>query len=515
MSHRNTPLLPRLGRAFRAGWRELTGARGAFDGASTHRLLMDWIAQARSADSEIKGDIRMLRARARQLARNDAYSGRFFRLLQNNVIGPMGIRLQAQVTTASGDLDEDVNDRIETAWEAWSAAPVTIDGKLNLRRLENLLVKTWGCDGEALVRIWKGFAGNPFGIGLQVLDADLLDETYNRQRQGTQNEIRMGVEIDAVGRPVGYWFWSASTIAGQDSLRERYFVPADELIHLYRQDRANQTRGVTWLHSIMVPAHMLKAYEETEAVAARIGASSGFALVKRPDSEGADLATGKAPAQLEMNPGMGLIVPNGYDIETLRAEHPTTQLAAFVKQMLRRFASGVSVFYNALASDGEAVTYSTMRSFALIERDDWRSIQSDFIDIWRRPLFPIWLDMALLSGMLVLPTRNPARYMAVRHRPRGWQWVDPEKEANGAVVAIENGLGTRTGFLAEKGEDLEDVFVTLAREKKLAEKYGIEISGGSRTSVEKPGDGRQPDEQKPGSNGDGNKSAAVLSRLGI
>ena len=62
------PFRRRLGRAFRLAWQEIAGPdhRSAFDGAGIHRLLLDWIAQARSADEEIRGDIRMLRARARE-----------------------------------------------------------------------------------------------------------------------------------------------------------------------------------------------------------------------------------------------------------------------------------------------------------------------------------------------------------------------------------------------------------------------------------------------------------------
>ena len=83
--------------------------------------------------------------------------------------------------------------------------------------------------------------------------------------------------------------------------------------------------------------------------------------------------------------------------------------------------------------------------------------------------------------------------MAVRHRPRGWQWIDPEKEAKAAVISIQNGLGTRTGFLAEKGEDLEDVFAELAREQELAKEYGIAIS--APTTQEAPAE--QDDEEAP------------------
>jgi lambda family phage portal protein len=486
----------RLGRAVRLAWRELRGQRGVFDGAGVHRLLLDWIAQTRSADEEVRGDIRMLRARARELGRNNSYVKRYFRLLVTNVVGPMGIKLQAQVRTG-GLPDTKTNAAIEEAWNAWANAPVTVDGRLTLRRFEKVILKTVACDGEAFVRLWRGFEGNAHGLALQAIDADLIDETLNRPRRGTQNEIRMGVEIDAIGRAVGFWVWDS---VGTDLMRERYFVPAAEMLHLYDPERVNQTRGVTWVHSVMVPAHMLGAYEESEAVAARIGASKMGLFEKRSDSLAGDLASDPKPATMEANPGTFEIVPDGYEFKAWEPDHPTGQFPAFIKQMLRKIASGFSVFYNVLANDAEGVSYSTMRSFALVERDDWRSIQQDFIDMWRRPLYAAWLGMALLTGSLKLGSRDPSRYMAVRHRPRGWQWIDPEKEAKAAVLSIQNGLGTRTGFLAEKGEDIEDVFAELAREHELAKEYGLSISGepvaADEPAEDQPKDSEEPDEEK-------------------
>jgi lambda family phage portal protein len=489
------PLHKRLGRAVRLAWRELRGQRGVFDGAGVHRLLLDWIAQTRSADEEVRGDIRMLRARARELGRNNSYVKRYFRLLVTNVIGPMGIKLQAQVRTGDQP-DTKSNAAIEEAWSAWANAPVTVDGRLTLRRFEKVLLKTVACDGEAFVRLWRGFEGNAHGLALQAIDADMIDETLNRPRRGTQNEIRMGVEIDAIGRPVGFWVWDS---VGTDLMRERYFVPAAEMLHLYDPERVNQTRGVTWVHSVMVPAHMLNAYEESEAVAARIGASKMGLFEKRSDSLAGDLASDPKPATMEANPGTFEIVPDGYEFKAWEPDHPTAQFPAFIKQMLRKIASGFSVFYNVLANDAEGVSYSTMRSFALVERDDWRSIQQDFIDMWRRPLYAAWLGMALLTGSLKLSSRDPSRYMAVRHRPRGWQWIDPEKEAKAAVLSIQNGLGTRTGFLAEKGEDIEDVFAELAREQDLAKEYGLSISGAtvatSEPAEDQPKDAENDEEE--------------------
>jgi capsid protein len=102
--------------------------------------------------------------------------------------------------------------------------------------------------------------------------------------------------------------------------------------------------------------------------------------------------------------------------------------------------------------------------------------------------------MALLTGALQLPSRNPALYWNVKHRPRGWNWIDPEKEAKGAVLSIQNGLSTCTRILAEKGEDIEELIIERARELALAKEHGVTIVGIAPEVIETP-DRKSKDDQ--------------------
>jgi len=450
--------------------------RNAFEAAAQHRLVSDWVASLRTADEEIRGDIRMLRARARELARNNPYIKRYLRMLRNNVVGPKGIRLQGQVKRPDGTLDKLVNDTLEAAWNDWASNPVTVDGKMNLRQFEQLLERTWAVDGEVFVRMVTSTRLNPYGLALQAIDADLVDHQYNRAASPGRNEIRMGVEIDQYQRPVGYWVWEMRPTSGIAVRGKRYFVPASEMRHPYYQDRPNQTRGITWFHAAMMSAHMLDGYEESEAVASRIAASKMGFLEQTTDSLSPPPGDSKKPLTMDVAPGTFEAVDAGWKISTWDPQHPTSQFPVFVKQMLRKISSALSVFYNVLANDAEQVTYSTMRSFSLIERDDWATLQEDLHDLWRKPLYETWLKTALLTPRLNLLSKDPSRYMAVRHRFRGWPWIDPEKETKAAVLAIGNGLSSRTAFLADKGEEIEDVLDELKREQDLAAARGISIS---------------------------------------
>ena len=51
--------------------------RSYFSGASQNRLLNNFVLTSKSADSEIRPSLRVLRNRSRDLARNNAYASRY------------------------------------------------------------------------------------------------------------------------------------------------------------------------------------------------------------------------------------------------------------------------------------------------------------------------------------------------------------------------------------------------------------------------------------------------------
>lgn len=287
----------------------------------------------------------------------------------------------------------------------------------------------------------------------------------------------MGVEIDSYTRPLAYYVWNAP-VGMSGALREadRERIPADEILHLYRMDRPNQTRGVTSLAPVMFALRMLDGYDEAELVGARVGASATGVFT--PNGDGPSPPSDEqGEIQIEANPGTFIIGPKGYDLQSWDPNRPNGNYASFVKACLRKIASGLSVSYNVMANDLEGVNYSSMRSGMLTERDLWRTLQQWWISSFLRPVFDDWLGMSLLSGGLVLDSRAPAKYRACRWIPRGWPWVDPLKDTEAGIAEIQTGLGSRTDLLAAQGKDLEEVLEQLAAEKKLAATYGVDISG--------------------------------------
>ena len=142
-----------------------------FDAARVDRLTSEWWTTNTSINEELRSDLDRLRARARDLAKNNDYASKFVGMCQNNIVGPEGFRLQARVVDDGTNTPDGLaNAAIEAAFAEWaSAADVT--GTLTLRDVCDTLVGGLPTDGELLVRKITGpAAGNRFNFALELID---------------------------------------------------------------------------------------------------------------------------------------------------------------------------------------------------------------------------------------------------------------------------------------------------------------------------------------------------------
>ena len=53
--------------------------------------------------------------------------------------------------------------------------------------------------------------------------------------------------------------------------------------------------------------------------------------------------------------------------------------------------------------------------------------------------------------------------------------VDPMKDTQANVIAVQNGFKSRRGIISEAGGDIEDVLDEIAADNELAESKGVEL----------------------------------------
>ena len=455
----------------------------AFRGAVNNRLTEDWIlASIRSADAEVRGDLRVLRKRARELARNTAHLSRFVDLLADNIVGPHGIRLQSRPLRLDGELDEEAAKKIEEAWNRWGDPDsCTADGLLSWHGIQELIVQTEAMDGEGILRLLPGF-NNEFGFAVQALDSDQLDEEFNRPAGNGKNQIRMGVEINKWGRPGSFWLWDSHPFDFQGSVRRnRIQVPAEQLIHRYQIRRPGQTRGVSWFAPILMQTQMLVALQEAEIIASRISAAKS-GVFKYTDASAApdpDQPHGAIEDfQWDMEPGVFDVLPPGLKATFFDPTHPNSAFESFNKIILHTIAAGLRTSYHSLTGDLREVNFSSIRQGSLQERDIYRRLQRRTWTHVHTRVFRMWLKWALTMGAIDLPLRDIKRLERHEWQGRGWPNIDPLKDDKAHELAIKLGLNSRTRIAAEQGRDFADVIDELAREAELARRKGVDLSAG-------------------------------------
>ena len=454
--------------------------RRMYQGAMVSRLTSDWVTGGTSADAEIKGSLPRLRNRSRQLVRDNDYARQAIRAVKNNVIGT-GIKIQAQVRMARGGgrLDQTVNDAIENAWKVWSKKQhCHTGGRLSWHDIERLVVGAMAESGEVFLRkVLQPFGGGKVPFALEVIESDLLDDTYTGSSTINGNEWRMGVECDPWGRPVQYAFLRKhpgdGQFQGQPEARHQ-LIPAAEIIHLYLMDRPGQTRGVPWLATAIQRLHHLAGYEEAEVIRSR-ASSALMGFIESPEGElqGDEVMDGERVSNFE--PGVFKYLAPGEKVTVPQLDAPDGQFEPFLRAMLRGMAAGVGCSYESISRDFSQTNYSSSRLSLLEDRDHWRALQQFLIENLHQPVFEAWLEMAVLGGALNLPfyETDPERYRAIRWMPRGWAWVDPAREVQAYKDAVRCGFKTQGEVVAEQGGDLEELLMARKAEVDRADELEL------------------------------------------
>jgi lambda family phage portal protein len=451
--------------------------RNFYAAAAANRLTAGLVTSISSGAQEVRSDLLRLRARSRQLCRDNPNARRWLQLVQDNVVGHCGLQMQAQSRNARGDLNDTVNDAIEDAFEKWGHPDsCTVTGQLSWTGLQALIMRTWARDGEFFGRLVSGFP-NRFGFAVQVLDADLCDETYDRILP--DGEIRSGVETDEWGRPRAYWFWTRhpmdTTYApmARQSFRQR--IPASEILHVFRPERMGQTRGIPSLAPVLLQMDMADGYTEAELTAARTAAAKMGFITQGPDAEGPDPNAGTDPDEMQAAPGLIDRLGPGEGFQEWDPSHPSGNFGPFLSAVMHQIASGLGITHASLTGDLSQVNYSSARVGLLAERDMWRGMQTWFAEHVCDRIYRTWFRTAVLSPELTLPSPDLSRYDDVVWQGRGWPWVDPEKDMNAAEKALELRLTTRTQIAAEQGTDFAEILEQTTQDEALAEAAGVDL----------------------------------------
>ncbi|MHC2369414.1 lambda family phage portal protein [Bradyrhizobium diazoefficiens] len=480
-----------------------TPRQTGFDAARYARRLAPWRPATVTSNVIMSWQGDMLRARARDVLRNNPHATAASENFVGNLIGA-GIKPSSLITT------EGQRDAVMTAWLDWTDE-CDADGLADFYGLQSMAARSLFEAGECFIRFRARRVEDGLSVPLQIqmLESEMLPYWDNRIAPNG-NYVMNGVEFDFIGRRVAYWFFVNHPGDGPIEMgginTDQVRVPADQVLHIFRATRPGQVRGVPLVTPALVKLYFLDQYDDAELDRKKLAAMyAGFITTPAPEDILPDVQPSETSDQVgiaPLEPGTMQALLPGEDIKfsepadvggTYEAFQYRNQLACF---------SAMGVPYMLGTGDTRRASYSSLRGVIVEYRRRLEQLQHNVMVFQMcRPIWLRWMNDAVLAGTIALPgyADNPIAYQRATWIAPRFEWVDPLKDRQAEKLAVDSGFKSRSDVIEAEGYDPEETDERIAADKEREKKLGLDfpIHGASSTQpVDPNADPVAPDPQE-------------------
>ncbi|HEY4775892.1 MAG TPA: phage portal protein [Xanthobacteraceae bacterium] len=483
--------LHRLGA--KVGLEQARVAARAFDAARRDRRTDTWRATGGSANAELAPSLSLIMRRSRDLCRNNEWA--------LNGKRKWVAHLVATGITPRPDVDEPKAKKV--AVDAWNSFSDNCDPE-GLTDYYGLQARLAGEVFEGGAAFLRWYLRPPeFGLKVplqcEVLEHDFLDTNKVEVLSGG-NVVVHGVEYDGYGRRVAYWLFPVHP--GEIALISRHSfqserIPAEQLDHVFRVDRAGQVTGVPWLAPAMLRLRDAADYEEAELVRKKIEACFTV-FVRRTGSgvtgvaQSVDQSTDSKNRKLEkIAPGLIAYVEGDGDITTA-SPRPSGD-GGHMDRQLYAYAAGIGLTYSQVSGNLSNVNFTSLREgkldfWPVLDQAQWNMmIPQACRPAWRRVM-----RAAAGRGLQVSP-ETPAKWSPPK-RP----WVNPADDLKAAAGELALGLESWAEMVTARGYDPQELLDEIKlwgprlKEAGLSPGAAPGLAGLNGGTDDKDNDGKDP-----------------------
>lgn len=440
----------------------------AYDAAqTTDRNARQWrLADILHADEANSPIVRQtLRSRSRyECLEGNSYAKGMVHTLSMDLVG-RGPKLQLQTE------DRGVNSEIERSWHQW-ARRIRLARKMQTMRVAKCV------DGETFGEmVLNRNVRHEVKLDLRVSEAD---QYASPMPSFDPTRMIDGMEFDEWGDV--QFYHRLKYHPGQPHFDFGFDrVPASQVIHLYRQDRPGQHRGIPEVTTALPLFSLLREYSLAVLSSARSAAKFTAVMETMAAAVNADGQARDPSVQpydmVDIDYDMITALPFGWKMNQFDPKQPVDTHAEFVRTILTEIARCIHMPLMIAQGDAAEHNYSsgrldvqTYQKAIEIERAYW---EAELLD----RLLEEWFDEAVLTGVI------PDGFGSFEEIPHQWIWdnrqhVDPEKEANAQAVRLDRRLTTLADEYAREGQDWEVQLRQIARERELIQDLGLDGANG-------------------------------------
>ena len=463
-------------------------AKRGYDAAKPGNRWGGWRGTSGSANTEISAGHDRLKARARDLVRNDPHARRALAILVSNIVGT-GIVMRS--ATGQPALDE----KIDALFKAFGSR-ADADGDLTLDGLIALAVRSTIEGGDCLIRRrWRRSTDRlPVPMQLQVIEGDLLDTTINGPGAGGLT-WRLGIGFDPLDRRQAYRIFRqhpGEFLPGAGAVFTSSEVAAADVLHVFMKERPGQIRGASWFAPVIAMLRDKGDFQEASLVKKRTESLFGVAITSAEAGDGTPPLSGQTnaatkssddPLVEDLYPGMAMRLKPGESLTSFAPSAVAGDLDAFMLHTLMSVAVGMGVTYDQLAGDMRQANYSSLRAAKieirrLVEQLQWHwVIPKICMGLW-----DWFIEAAIAAGDLEPRDGGyPAEATPPAHEP-----IDPKLEQEADYFAVQTHRMTLKQYVEKWGYP----FAAQIKEQRAALDA---LNAAGLTLPPMPGQGAKPD----------------------
>lgn len=431
----------------------------------------------------INNDIRTsgdnLRAMSRTISINTPMGKRAVQYQVDNVIGE-GINPQPRLLTAKGKPNVQLNTLIDDHFKMWSSKPKKFskNGRINWRRFQELVERSRFIDGEVFIQIHE----TPVDFKISIIESARCK--FGDREQTEDGYILDGIEYDQDDCPIRYWFSEIDAMT-QTEKGGSYSVPANEIIHYYRELFPDQRRGIPEAVANIDTMNQYNAFTFSTLVQKRAAASSmGFITQDKDSQENLDLGLEDNEGDYvepdiiqEFEAGTINKLPAGYDIKQFSSTQGGDDFLNFTERLEDHLSMGYGFYKQGWKGDTSNINYSAARFGDQAQRVMFKSVQRNLKEQVFEAIFERWLQWMILNEELPIRMTgvNSVMLQITWTFPK-WESIDPLKDTQKDVMDVENGFKSAADVIISRSEDPESVFSQIEQERtRYVPKYDNQI----------------------------------------
>jgi capsid protein len=441
-----------------------------------HEKHWQWADQMSAAAAASHSVRRKLRSRSRYEIQENSSLGKGLILKKAKDVvgtGPM-MSFDAKLLNFDGETAQNINKAVNRAFSTWAAACCFA------KKLRTAYY-SYCVDGEVFVSAFTNRRQrHPVSLDLRLYEADLCTDMGHGIVDPNNYD---GVWLDDDGIPVRYDLLRQHP--GHDRLMglplEIISIDADQMIHLFREDRPQQVRGIPHTTPSLPLFAFRRRFILATVSAAEVAASHAGILqtdANAVDEDGNTFDTDVDPSEIfDFDRGSLTAMPHGWKLAQLRAEHPQSTIEMFDKVLVGEISRCLQMpFFNDTATT-EIYTFASGK----LDRDDWlEAIETEQIDLEQIFLSKVarwWFQEAsLIAGLLPAELTDMLRGspLMIDMLPIKWHWprkreTDPAKQAQADVAYTEAHLLPMELFWQRENLDPDEMWEMLERQSERME----------------------------------------------